>query len=83
MSYPLHSMIERGMEFISGLPTWIILVVVISIVMKLFGSTIKTMVRVVLFLFILSLIFSLLGLSLPSPSTVIEWFNGLLSNFNA
>ena len=66
------------LAFIASVPINLVIILVICIVLKLFGVRIVDLIKIVIAYFIIFLILSLLGLSLPSIPALLKWIKDVV-----
>lgn len=69
----LGNFIDYFLDVLHGLPLWLVITVIVCIISKLFGSAIKTMVKIVIFLLIVYMVMVFFGISLPSFNDISEF----------
>lgn len=65
--------------WIASLPTWLIIGVVIILVIRCAGAAIQTALKIVIVMLGISFLLGVFGITLPSISDIVSWFQGLLS----
>lgn len=66
------------LAFIASVPINLIIILIICIVLKLFGVRFIDLLKIVAAYFIICLILSLLGLSLPSIPALLKWIKDVV-----
>lgn len=69
----LTTLLENLIAFVASVPINLIIIGIICAILKIFGRTIGTIIRVFLGYFLICFLLSLFGLSLPSIPACINW----------
>ena len=69
----LNSLLNNITDFLYSLPTILGLVIIAAIVLRIVGATVKTIIKIALRFFIITILLGFFGISLPSPMQIFNF----------
>ena len=68
--------------WVYSIPTWLVVAVIIFAIIRLAGGAIDFIIKVVVSVFLLSIILRFFGITLPSISEIFDIINGVVSGIS-